>query len=874
MKFECDSCHASYMIADEKVGKRGVKVKCKRCSHVIIVRPEKAASGADAPPPDVPMGDEPEASAAIDAAPPAADAASALPPDEGEGPPASDGLPDDEDGGSPWSDGSADAAKSTSTDIEGGATAVGAVPGWPMQSGADTELGAVGSMPDATMPGGAPPPSMQNDDDDAPAPPAFAAEQPSEDEAPAPPAFAAEPPPVDDVPPPPSMDVDVPAPPPDAGVDALDQQIAGAFSDMFGALPDPNAMPASPPPTVDVDQRGPTRVLDLAKMDALRAAAVPSVSEEDPVDRLRTDVGPAASSDDGPDPFAQAFKPVTTSTSTSSGGASSSAQARASMPDDSGGWHVAIDDEDIGPIRLSELVEHIEEGRAEPDALVWRSGMGDWTPANDIPEVAALLRARPMPKIPTSSFEPAGLDAAGGVDGRKKGGVLGDPFSVVADASDPNWRPHGLTEVYQAANLAEVASSARSPTLSTPAISHDEAPDESDAGWKPGAASALASLVADELKRIDSKPVIEDEPAPPALADDLGIGAALVDPPSTGVSAAHYAAPEVSGQMAIPPQYPSGIPQQALPPLESFPPMPSTMSYVPAPAPRSPLIYMAGGAFALLLVIIAAALVKMAFLGPSAPVAAVEPRAAPAAVASTTAEPAEAKPSDAKPAGDAPVEAKPTDEKPADEKPVDAKGDAPEAEKPAEKAADKPVADKPVADDKETRVASSSTNERSSSKDAKPRAQKDPPKEEKPRETRAKPEPKPEPKAEPAASPPPKKKSSKDCDPILDIDCEEKKSASSGSSKKETLTKADILAVVKKNVSKINACGKQHKVTGSVKVEWEIMKSGRTSSVRIGDPKYAGTPVGRCLVTEVQRWTFPAYTGAAPPPIKFPFKLE
>jgi predicted Zn finger-like uncharacterized protein len=52
MKFECDSCHASYMIADEKVGKRGVKVKCKRCSHVIIVRPEKAAataSGASPP---------------------------------------------------------------------------------------------------------------------------------------------------------------------------------------------------------------------------------------------------------------------------------------------------------------------------------------------------------------------------------------------------------------------------------------------------------------------------------------------------------------------------------------------------------------------------------------------------------------------------------------------------------------------------------------------------------------------------------------------------------------------------------------------------------------------------------------------------------
>ena len=31
MKFSCDQCSAQYMIADEKVGDRGVKVKCKKC---------------------------------------------------------------------------------------------------------------------------------------------------------------------------------------------------------------------------------------------------------------------------------------------------------------------------------------------------------------------------------------------------------------------------------------------------------------------------------------------------------------------------------------------------------------------------------------------------------------------------------------------------------------------------------------------------------------------------------------------------------------------------------------------------------------------------------------------------------------------------
>ena len=50
MRFTCDSCGAQYMISDEKVGPNGVKVRCKKCSHVILVRhapvaPEPEAAG-------------------------------------------------------------------------------------------------------------------------------------------------------------------------------------------------------------------------------------------------------------------------------------------------------------------------------------------------------------------------------------------------------------------------------------------------------------------------------------------------------------------------------------------------------------------------------------------------------------------------------------------------------------------------------------------------------------------------------------------------------------------------------------------------------------------------------------------------------------
>lgn len=48
MKFLCDNCQAQYMISDEKVGPAGVRVRCKKCSHVIYVKRLEV----EAPPPE------------------------------------------------------------------------------------------------------------------------------------------------------------------------------------------------------------------------------------------------------------------------------------------------------------------------------------------------------------------------------------------------------------------------------------------------------------------------------------------------------------------------------------------------------------------------------------------------------------------------------------------------------------------------------------------------------------------------------------------------------------------------------------------------------------------------------------------------------
>src|SRR6187399_1072751 len=52
MKFLCPSCKAKYQISDEKVAGRSVRMKCRRCGHMIQVSSEDAVGGSSVPPPN------------------------------------------------------------------------------------------------------------------------------------------------------------------------------------------------------------------------------------------------------------------------------------------------------------------------------------------------------------------------------------------------------------------------------------------------------------------------------------------------------------------------------------------------------------------------------------------------------------------------------------------------------------------------------------------------------------------------------------------------------------------------------------------------------------------------------------------------------
>ena len=47
MKIVCDACSAKYSIADEKVKGKVFKIRCKKCSNIIVVRGNAGAAAAE-----------------------------------------------------------------------------------------------------------------------------------------------------------------------------------------------------------------------------------------------------------------------------------------------------------------------------------------------------------------------------------------------------------------------------------------------------------------------------------------------------------------------------------------------------------------------------------------------------------------------------------------------------------------------------------------------------------------------------------------------------------------------------------------------------------------------------------------------------------
>lgn len=175
-------------------------------------------------------------------------------------------------------------------------------------------------------------------------------------------------------------------------------------------------------------------------------------------------------------------------------------------------WYVAIDNKQVGPIDLEALKGHWERGEIGADSLCWKNGMANWVPLSDLPELALVLAPRrPKPVIVTSS---------------------------VATSES----------VFSSGNSVQAPAKQVAATLSAPVSSE----------WKPSAASALASLVKEEVQNFASKSSTTGAEEGAALESKLPEELSSTRPPpplispfpaSTGYPS--YAAPAPSGNRAL-----------------------------------------------------------------------------------------------------------------------------------------------------------------------------------------------------------------------------------------------------------------------------------------------------------------------------------
>lgn len=167
-------------------------------------------------------------------------------------------------------------------------------------------------------------------------------------------------------------------------------------------------------------------------------------------------------------------------------------------------WFVAIEEKQTGPLTLEKLKEHWDQGDVGPDSLCWREGFQDWVPLSEVKSLAAVLAPKP-PKpivvpVATVTSSPAPAVSAPVQSAFSAGGPA--PAPAPAEVPGPM------------------------PAASGPG------PEETGA-WKPTAASALASLVKDEMEAL-AKPAAKPSP-PPASAPEAHPG--LLDVPVGAVSA-------------------------------------------------------------------------------------------------------------------------------------------------------------------------------------------------------------------------------------------------------------------------------------------------------------------------------------------------
>jgi predicted Zn finger-like uncharacterized protein len=458
MKFSCDQCEAQYMIADERLGTRGVKVKCKKCDHMIVVRParwtESAAlsspsassdllssehAGQDEPGDRTQVGSidpyEPEENTVMTALP-GFDSATA-------------GLQSGT--GAPW---------------ERATVSAQVTPRWDPSADSESrdEAESDGEFSDSDDDGASPSVSRSaNGEASQFAGERFNASAPSASRA----ALARS--------------------------DAFDDGVAWGAN---GLASDNVPMPMGAVPTTG-DMREST--VKRARALADRAAAMSGEVEETPIidsPMMEDEIGSAldqmfgalegqlpgldaprpypkedasyGSSQDPNDDLGLPYGSASERPDTLQANSRTEWDQEDPSQDEELGWFVAIDDEQLGPLPLEQIRSSWARGRLDSDSLCWRSGMSDWLPISKT-ELSSLLGPQDTARSLRSLEDEDSEELSGGLKLRSVSAIDNMHLPNRAEASGISWKPSAASALASlaAAELGDQGSDEASPPVSS-----------------------------------------------------------------------------------------------------------------------------------------------------------------------------------------------------------------------------------------------------------------------------------------------------------------------------------------------------------------------------------------------------------------------
>ncbi len=491
-------------------------------------------------------------------------------------------------------------------------------------------------------------------------------------------------------------------------------------------------------------------------------------------------------------------------------------------------WFVAIDEKQTGPLTVEKLKDLWDRGEIGPDSLCWRAGFSDWMPLSEVEELASELA--PKPAKPTI-VAPAAAKA-----------------QVVTVPVESAFSAGGMTKTVR----SEV------PMLAT-------APVEESGSWKPSAASALASLVKEEIDAM-AKPAPRPAPAEPASAT-RGLLDLPGEPAVSNGSGKHApAGTDVAMRGGGLPQPPAGMGMESFPASASY--APAYPSYA-APPPAEHRLSK-GLAIGLIVagvsVLALVGLVLFLVIGRQAP----QQGSAPIAAAPALPAPAAAKP-------EVKMPPPPTDAK---GQPLAANTPAPTTAAPAPTPTPAPALP-PVA-------TVTPAGPRESDTPRRPRvasADRAPPKGDEGETISAH-------KEKPSKPVPEASGSDDEFDSLFNKD--KKKAADSDEPKKkkevyvppapgqgadvpDSLGQAEVMQVVVSNKPAIVRCVNEQKakdpdISGTLVMRFTVLTSGRTSAVSAQTDEFKSSHMAVCMSSLIKGWSFPRHKTQGDP-INFPFKF-